>query len=78
MADNRYHPNHSKNGFGLESFFGLDGPRKLSVFGEAYWQAFRDRGPRHRNVARWLNDLGWGIRESALRDYLAPEREGMH
>ena len=72
MAENRYHPNHSKNGFASLV------AEAHSVLSDAFWKSFRDRGPRHRNVARWLCDLGWGIRESALREYLAPEREGMH
>jgi len=105
MAENRYHPNHSKNGFGLESFFELDDvftseklvtrvtevsraykkpthawipTEGMRLLHKAFWDSFRDRGPRHRNAARWLCDLGWGIRDSALREYLAPEREGMH
>ncbi len=48
------------------------------AFGEVYWQAFKDRGPRHRNVARWLLVLGWSIREGAMQEYLAPELKGMH
>lgn len=42
-------------------------------FWDAYWQAFAELGPRHRNVARWIHDLGWLIDMSDVRSYLAPE-----
>lgn len=40
---------------------------------EAYRKAFRELGPRHRNVDRWIQELGWGIERRALEAYLAPE-----
>lgn len=39
----------------------------------AYWEAFADIGPRHKNVARWLHVFGWTIDPEAARAYLAPE-----
>ena len=34
---------------------------------------FRSLGPRHRNVDRWENDLGWRIDPDVVDAYLAPE-----
>ncbi|TAJ89726.1 hypothetical protein [Reyranella sp.] len=42
----------------------------------AYRAEMEKIGPRHRNVCRWLYDLGWGIDAAALDTYLAPERLG--
>ncbi len=68
MAENRYHPDPSKNGFGIPSLL-LETPEAW----EEYWRVFRTVGPRHRNVARWLCALGWSIQEDAMKAYLAPE-----
>lgn len=40
---------------------------------EADRSAFRSIGPRHRNVDRWENDLGWRIDPAVVDAYLAPE-----
>jgi len=40
---------------------------------EALRAEFRSLGPRHRNVDRWENDLGWRIDPDVVDAYLAPE-----
>lgn len=45
---------------------------------EAFWKTFAEKGPRHRNVARWVHVLGWKIAEGPMRAYLAPEMNTVH
>lgn len=40
---------------------------------DAYRKDIESMGPRHKIVARWLYDLGWGIDAAALDAFLAPE-----
>jgi hypothetical protein len=40
---------------------------------EAWRAEFRSFGPRHRNIDRWENDLGWRIEPDVADAYLAPE-----
>lgn len=43
------------------------------TFMDAHREAIESMGPRHKTVARWLYDLGWGIDAAALDAFLAPE-----
>lgn len=43
------------------------------TFNDAYWREFAKVGPRHKNVKRWVHDLGWNVSPAALDAYLAPE-----
>ena len=40
---------------------------------EALRAEFRSLGPRHHNIDRWENDLGWHIDPDVVDAYLAPE-----
>lgn len=37
---------------------------------EAFREEFRAQGPRHRNVDRWEQDLGWRIDPDVVEAYL--------
>jgi len=54
---------------GIESLMRV-GPEFIAEFRAA----FRNAGPRHRNVDRWTYELGWDIDRAAMNAYLAPER----
>jgi hypothetical protein len=48
------------------------GPAAMAV----YWRVFAELGPRHRNVAHWVRDLGWRVDPSVVKAYLLGNRRG--
>jgi hypothetical protein len=39
----------------------------------AMWEAFADAGPRHRLVARWINELGWNIEPHVYANFVSQD-----